>query len=81
MCDPIVLGIASGVGTFVTGVAEQNRAHRAQVDAVNRSNAIARQKYINDIKNKTLDKIEIKKIVLTKNIEKKTYFYKCFPPS
>ena len=49
MCDPLTLGIASGVGTFVTGAAEQNRAHRAQVDAVNRSNAIARQKYINDI--------------------------------
>ena len=49
MCDPLTLGIAPGVGTFVTGAAEQNRAHRAQVDAVNRSNAIARQKYINDI--------------------------------
>ena len=49
MCAPIALGIASGVGTAVTGIMEQNRAHRAQVDAVNRSNAIARQKYINDI--------------------------------
>jgi len=49
MCSPLALGIASGVGTFVTGAMEQNRAHRAQVDAVNRSNAIARQKYINDI--------------------------------
>ena len=49
MCSPLALGIASGVGTAVTGIAEQNRAHRAQVDAVNRSNAIARQKYINDI--------------------------------
>ena len=48
MCA-IALGIASGVGTAVTGIMEQNRAHRAQVDAVNRSNAIARQKYINDI--------------------------------
>ena len=49
MCEPVTLGILSGVGTAVTGVMEQNRAHRAQVDAVNRSNAIARQKYINDI--------------------------------
>ena len=49
MCEPVTLCILSGVGTAVTGIAEQNRAHRAQVDAVNRSNAIARQKYINDI--------------------------------
>ena len=49
MCSALALGIASGVGTAVTGIMEQNRAHRAQVDAVNRSNAIARQKYLNDI--------------------------------
>ena len=33
----------------ISGIQEQNRAHRAQVDAVNRSNAMARQKYINDL--------------------------------
>ena len=33
----------------ISGIQEQNRQHRAQVDAVNRSNAMARQKYINDI--------------------------------
>ena len=49
MCAPVALGILSGVGQAVTGIAEQNRAHRAQVDAVNRSNNIARQKYLNDI--------------------------------
>lgn len=49
MCAPIALGIASGLGTAATGIMQQNRQHRAQVDAVNRSNAIARQKYINDI--------------------------------
>ena len=49
MCDPVALGIISGVGKAVTGIAEQNRAHRAQVDAVNRSNQIARQQYLNDI--------------------------------
>ena len=49
MCEPVTLGIIAGARTAVTGIMEQNRAHRAQVDAVNRSNAIARQKYINDI--------------------------------
>ena len=50
MCNPaIVLGAIAGGGTAVTGISEQNRQHRAQVDAVNRSNQIARQKYINDI--------------------------------
>ena len=49
MCEPVTLGIIAGAGTAVTGIMEQNRAHRAQVDAVNRSNALARQKYINDI--------------------------------
>jgi len=49
MCNPVALGIIAGAGTAVTGIAEQNRAHRAQVDAVNRSNQIARQKYLNDI--------------------------------
>ena len=49
MCNPVALGIISGVGQAATGIAEQNRRHRAQVDAVNRSNQIARQKYINDI--------------------------------
>lgn len=49
MCAPVALAIVSGVGSAVTGIAEQNRQHRAQVDAVNRSNAIARQKYLNDI--------------------------------
>ena len=42
MCDPVALGIISGVGSAVTGIAEQNRKHQAQVDAVNRSNQIAR---------------------------------------
>ena len=49
MCSAIALGVISGVGQAVTGIAEQNRAHRAQVDAVNRSNQMARQKYLNDI--------------------------------
>ena len=49
MCDPLAIGIISGAGQAVAGISEQNRQHRAQVDAVNRSNQIARQKYINDI--------------------------------
>ena len=49
MCNPLAIGIAVGGAQAVTGIAEQNRAHRARVDAVNRSNAMARQKYINDI--------------------------------
>ena len=49
MCNPLALGIAAGGATAVTGIMQQNRQHKAQVDAVNRSNAIARQKYINDI--------------------------------
>lgn len=49
MCSPLALGIVSGVGQAAAGISEQNRQHRAQVDAVNRSNQIARQKYINDI--------------------------------
>ena len=49
MCDPLAIGIISGAGQAVAGISEQNRKHRAQVDAVNRSNQIARQKYIKDI--------------------------------
>ena len=49
MCSAIALGIVGGVGQAVAGISEQNRQYRAQVDAVNRSNQMARQKYINDI--------------------------------
>ena len=49
MCSAIALGVVSGVGQAAAGIAEQNRQHRAQVDAVNRSNQMARQKYITDI--------------------------------
>ena len=45
----MAMSIGMGAAQAVTGIAEQNRAHRAQVDAVNRSNAMARQKYLNDI--------------------------------
>tara|TARA_B100001989_G_scaffold241117_2_gene206738 strand:+ start:816 stop:1520 length:705 start_codon:yes stop_codon:yes gene_type:complete len=48
MCT-IALAVASGIASAGAGIMEQNRAHRAQVDAVNRSNAQARQKYLNDI--------------------------------
>mgnify|MGYP001208899588 FL=1 len=49
MCNPLAVGIAMGGAQAISGIQEQNRAHRAQVDAVNRSNAMARQKYLNDI--------------------------------
>jgi len=49
MCDPLMIGIALGGAQAVTGIMEQNRAHQNQVDAVNRSNAMARQDYLNKI--------------------------------
>ena len=45
----MAFSIGMGAAQAVTGIAEQNRQHRAQVDAVNRSNQMARQKYLNDI--------------------------------
>ena len=38
-----------GGAQAITGIQEQNRQHRMQVDAVNRSNAMARQDYLNKI--------------------------------
>ena len=49
MCDPLIVGAVVGVGNFAATRQEQMRQHRAQVDAVNRSNAMAKQKYLNDI--------------------------------
>ena len=50
MCEPtLIISAAMGGMKAISGIQEQNRAHRAQVDAVNRSNAMARQKYLNDI--------------------------------
>lgn len=45
----MAFSIGMGAAKAVTGISEQNRQHRAQVDAVNRSNQMARQKYLNDI--------------------------------
>ena len=49
MCAPLAVAAALGGAKAISGIQEQNRAHRAQVDAVNRQNAMARQKYLNDI--------------------------------
>jgi len=49
MCHPAAIGIAVGAGTAVSTRSEQMRQYKAQVAAVNRSNAMAKQKYINDI--------------------------------
>ena len=49
MCNPLAIGAVMGGAQAISGISEQNRQHRAQVDAVNRQNAMARQKYLNDI--------------------------------
>ena len=50
MCEPtLIISAGMGVAKASAGIAEQNRQHSAQVAAVNRSNAIARQSYINDL--------------------------------
>ena len=49
MCTVAAFSIGMGAAKTVAGISEQNRAHRNQVDAVNRSNAMARQNYINQI--------------------------------
>ena len=49
MCTVAALSIGMGAAKTVAGISEQNRAHQNQVDAVNRSNAMARQNYINQI--------------------------------
>ena len=36
MCNPIAIGLAMGGAQAITGISEQNRQHRAAVDAVNR---------------------------------------------
>ena len=48
MCEAVTLGIISGVAQAGAGIIQQNAAHRNAVAQVNRSNAIARQKYLND---------------------------------
>ena len=49
MCNPLAIGAVLGGAQTITGIQEQNRQHRMQVDAVNRSNAMARQDYLNKI--------------------------------
>ena len=49
MCEAVTLGIISGVAQAGAGIIQQNAAHRNAVAQVNSSNAIARQKYLNDI--------------------------------
>ena len=45
----MIISAAMGVAQGAAESAEQDRQHAAQVAAVNRSNQIARQKYLNDI--------------------------------
>ena len=49
MCEAVTLAIISGAAQAGAGIIQQNAAHRNAVAQVNRSNAIARQKYLNDI--------------------------------
>ncbi|ADP00165.1 predicted protein [Cyanophage NATL2A-133] len=50
MCEPtLILSAAMGTMTAVQGISEQNRQHAAAVERVNRSNALAKQDYINKI--------------------------------
>ena len=50
MCEPtLLISAALGGAQAISGISEQNRAHRAQVAAVDRSNSMARTKYLNDI--------------------------------
>tara|TARA_R100000742_G_C4261552_1_gene79348 strand:- start:187 stop:990 length:804 start_codon:yes stop_codon:yes gene_type:complete len=49
MCSTLAVAIALGAATTVTGIATQNQQWKSEVEAVDRSNAAARTKYINDI--------------------------------
>ncbi len=49
MCEPTLIGLALGAGQAITGIQEQNRQYSAQVAAVDRQNAMARQNYINEL--------------------------------
>ena len=63
----------------ISGIQEQNRAHRAQVDAVNRSNAMARQKYINDIQISAYNdqqKLNVFDAQLKADVESQQAYYK-----
>ena len=50
MCEPtLILSLASGTMSAVSGIQEQNRTHAARVAHVNRQNAIAQQDYVNKV--------------------------------
>ena len=49
MCNPLAIGGVLGGVQAISGRQEQNRAHRNAVAQVNRSNAMARQDYLNKI--------------------------------
>ena len=49
MCAPAAVAVGMGVLSMVSGIQNQNKEHQAQVDAVNRSNAMAKQRYVNQV--------------------------------
>ena len=50
MCEPtLILSAVAGGAQAISGIQQQNAQYRAQVAEVHRSNAMARQEYINDL--------------------------------
>tara|TARA_Y100001938_G_scaffold83578_1_gene114904 strand:- start:7608 stop:8327 length:720 start_codon:yes stop_codon:yes gene_type:complete len=50
MCEPtLILSAVAGGAQAITGIQQQNAQYRAQVAEVNRSNAMAKQDYINKL--------------------------------
>ena len=79
MCNPVVAAIVVGAGTAIATRQEQMRQHRAAVDAVNRSNAMAKQKYLNDIQISAYNdqrKLDVFEQQLAADAASKTNFHK-----
>ena len=79
MCHPVVAAVAVGAGTTIATRQEQLRQHRAAVDAVNRSNAMAKQKYLNDIQISAYNdqrKLDVFEQQLAADSASKANFYK-----
>ena len=79
MCHPVVAAVVVGAGTTIATRQEQLRQHRAAVDAVNRSNAMAKQKYLNDIQISAYNdqrKLDVFEQQLAADSASKANFYK-----
>lgn len=49
MCNPLLISLGLGAAQAATGIQEQNTQHSMAVAQVNRSNAMAKNKWINDL--------------------------------